>query len=306
MRILFTSPNWLSVFDFESGQMARLADQPREFYGISGSEGRLVLSHSNIDCATLISHDDYRKSTLGMLSILDGRDCAFTVPELLQPHQIECLGEYTLCTSTGHDSIVIFDGLMRQRRVYPTSACWDIGPGEKRGHHFNSIHVNGGMVYVVSHNHDRDSTVWIFEWPSFALVDVLPTRTEWAHNVWVQDDDLIVCNSKAGSLYSVRERQDIWSVEGGGYVTRGLAANDSYVIVGLSSLSPRADRKENDSGFAVIDRKTMKMLDKFMFPQNGVVHEIRLLDELDLCHGTGILRLPARYEESAKSSAAAH
>lgn len=303
MRILFTSPYWLNLFDFQSGQMVRLFDRPREFYGISGSEGRLVLSHSNIDCATLQCHEDYRKSPLGMLSILNGLDCTFTVPELLQPHQIECVGEFTLCTSTGHNSIVIFDSLMRQRTVYPASARWDIGPGEKRGHHFNSIHVNGGLVYVVSHNHARDSAVWIFEWPSFALVDVLPTRTEWAHNVWIEGDDLIVCNSKAGSLYSVRQKQDIWSVEGGGYVTRGLAVNDSYVIVGLSSLSPRADRKDNDSGFALIDRKTMKTLDTFVFPQNGVVHEIRLLDEPDLCHGNGILRLPTRYEGLAKSSA---
>lgn len=301
MRILFTSPNWLSFFDFESGKMAKLADGPREFYGISGSEGHLVLSHSNIDCAHLKCHEDYRKSALGMLSIINGSDCAFSEQALLQPHQIECYGEYTLCASTGHNGIVVFDGLLRARTVYPTTARWDIGPGEKTAHHFNSVHVEEGLVYAVSHNHTRDSTVWIFEWPSFALVDVVPTRSEWAHNIWLWGDDLILCNSKAGSLYSVREKRNIWAVEGGGYVTRGLAANDLYVIVGLSSLSPRADRNGNDSGFAVLDRKTMKTIETFIFPKNGVVHEIRLLDEADLCHGNSLLRLPARFEEAVLS-----
>ena len=39
-------------------------------------------------------------------------------------------------------------------------------------------------------------------------MDVIGTNTVWAHNVMVRGQDLVVCNSAAGSLYSIEEKRD--------------------------------------------------------------------------------------------------
>ena len=61
---------------------------------------------------------------------------------------------------------------------------------------------------------------------------------------------------------------------------------------GISAVASRGDRKDSDSGFCVIDRKSMRTLDSFIFRRCGAIHEVRWLDEVDLCHCPEILRLP--------------
>ena len=48
----------------------------------------------------------------------------------------------------------------------------------------------------------------------------------------VKGEDLVVCNSALGNLHSIKEKRDIWSVDGGGFITRGLAsASGCYCLV---------------------------------------------------------------------------
>jgi hypothetical protein len=292
MRILFTTPNSLQFLDFKTGQRETLSEGDPEYYGITGCDDQLVLSHSCIDCEQLKSHDDLLSSQLGRLSLIDSAGTTRTERVLLQPHQIEWCDGLIVCANSGKNCLTVFEGGRWSRDVYPTLEKWDVGPSGDKHNHFNSIHIQNGRAYVVAHNYERDSAVWIFQPPSFSLMDVVPTRAEWAHNVWVQESDLIVCNSKAGALYSVALKSNIWVHEGGGYITRGLAANEEHIIVGISALASRGDRKDSDSGFCIIDRKSMRTLDTIIFPGCGAIHDVRLLDEVDLCHGAGILRLP--------------
>jgi len=296
MSVVFSTPQTLYTYDFVAAVLTPVATSPREFYRISGGAGKLILTHSCIDPETLKTHADFRGSPLGILSISSGDSSMRTEPCLLQPHQIECHQGVVLCANAGRNCLTVVDQQWRCRNVFPSTARWDIGPGERKANHFNSVHVEGTHVYLLAHNYDRYSAVWVFEWPDLALVDVIPTRAEWAHNVWTTGGDLIVCNSKAGTLYCVTAREDVWAHDGRGYITRGLAANATCVVVGLSALASRGDRKDSDSGFCIVDRKTMRTLDTYIFPGVGAVHEIRLLDEPDLCHSQDVLHVPDRFD----------
>lgn len=297
MRILFSTGNTLNHFDFDSGVLATIAEGPQELFGISGDSTCLVLSHSGIDCESLKTHADYVASPQGVLSVTrqDGSRQT-TEPWLLQPHQIECHAGSVLCANSGRNCLTVFDSALRPRDIFPTTAHWDIGPGERKNSHFNSVHVQDNLVYVVAHNYARYSTVWVFEWPGFALVDVIPTRSEWAHNILVLPDDMVVCNSKACTLYSVEAKEDIWRFGQEKYMTRALAANEECLIVGLSGMTSRGNRLNSHGGFCVLDRKTLRTLETYLFHEIGNVHEIRLLDEVDVCHGEDILRLPPVFD----------
>ena len=125
-------------------------------------------------------------------------------------------------------------------------------------------------------------------------MDVIGTNTVWAHNVMVRGQDLVVCNSASGSLYSIEEKRDIWSVDGGGFITRGLASASGLLFAGLSAVAGRGDRKDCDAAICVVDLDTMRTVERFDFPRLGGIHEIRLLDIADTCHGGPVIRVPHR------------
>ena len=225
--------------------------------------------------------------------------------ELLQPHQVECCGDSILVANSGRNCITAFNEERSAVHYFPTTARWDIGPAERKANHFNSVHVEAGLVYVVAHHYERLSTVWVFTWPGFDLVDVIGTNTVWAHNVMVRGEDLVVCNSASGSLYSIKEKRDIWSVDGGGFITRGLASASGLLFAGLSAVASRGDRKDCDAAICVVDLDTMRTIERFDFLGLGGIHEIRLLDIADTCHGGAVIRVPHRLLEQGSAASAA-
>jgi hypothetical protein len=207
----------------------------------------------------------------------------------LQPHQIECNGASIVCANSGRNCITVFGLDLSPHHCYPTTARYDIGAGERKANHFNSVHISGGVLYVLAHNYANPSAVWMFGWPSLELIDVVGTNTSWSHNIMRNDADCWVCNSKAGAVYSLREHRDIWTMKPGGFITRGLAATSDYLFVGLTPVAARGDRKNCDSAICVLDRNTLGVLQTYRFEAVGGIHEIRLLDVADDCHGGRII-----------------
>lgn len=305
MDLIFSTPLGVYTFCCESGVLRCLRIDTPEFYGISATRNGLVLSHTGIDNARLTSHASYVVSERGRVREYGELSTTESAAELLQPHQVESYGDSILVANSGRNCITAFNEERSAVHYFPTTARWDIGPAERKANHFNSVHVEAGLVYVVAHNYQRLSTVWVFTWPGFDLVDVIGTNTVWAHNVMVRGQDLVVCNSASGSLYSIEEKRDIWSVDGGGFITRGLASASGLLFAGLSAVAGRGDRKDCDAAICVVDLDTMRTIERFDFPRLGGIHEIRLLDIADTCHGGPVIRVPHRLLEQESAASAA-
>jgi hypothetical protein len=294
MDLIFSTPLGVYSFHCESSTLRLLPIEGPEFYGISANPYGLVVSHSCIDNARLTTHSDYVSSALGNVRIHGARHILQSTRDLLAPHQIECHGDSILVANSGRNCITVFNDRLEAVNYFPTKARWDVETSERKANHFNSVHLRNGLVYVVAHNHARLSAIWIFSWPLFDLVDVIGTKCGWAHNMLLMEHDMLVCNSIAGSLYSVSDKSDIWRGDNDGFVSRGLAASTDYLFVGLTQVADRTDRKTCDSAICVIDRKSMRLIERYSFPLLGCIHEIRLLNVPDECHGGEVIRLPER------------
>jgi len=293
MRLAISTALAVCVVDCEKRTLfpCKAPGKP-EFYGISATPESVIFGNSRIDTAALTDHDAFRQSPRGHLAIRQASGLTRSAAELLQPHQIECHGNHVICANSGLNCITVFAPDLTVRHHHPVQAHFDILPGGRKGNHFNSVHVSGEIVHVLAHNYDRLSTIWLFTWPEFQLINVLATGAEWAHNVMVSGDDWWICNSRAGALYSVREKRDIWKLEDEGdgvFITRGLAATESLLFVGLTTVAPRWDRKTCDAGLCVLDRQSLRVIHRFRFPGIGGIHEVRLLDQPDACHGGSVI-----------------
>jgi len=216
----------------------------------------------------------------------------YTVDHLTQPHQIEWVDDKILVANTGKNCISVFDGngnLLRD--VYLNEIRWDDKDKGREGNHFNSVHKSGEQVYVVAHNYDRPSEVWELTWPDLQIVTNRVSRAGWAHNVWVNEWGLVICNSKAGTLYEVLSGETLWTPKEKGVMTRGLAVSDDYIFVGCSLHNERKERYWKDGGIWIVDRKTLTTIDKITIPGSGDVHEIRLVGVPDECHNDQVIPL---------------
>lgn len=275
MYLLISTPLHIFLFDTETGKLLPWRTGDGYYYGITQKNGTIVLSHSG-----------------GHLSFFHKNtpDPQFTINHLIQPHQIEWVDDKILVTNTGKNCLSVFDenGNL-YRDIYFNEIRWDDKNKGRLGNHFNSVHRKNDRVYVVSHNYSRPSEVWVLAWPELEVIETIVTKTAWAHNVWVSDLGIVICNSKFGSLHEVQSGETIWDSGQKNVMTRGLAVSDEYVFVGRSMYSERKTRSWKTGGLWIIDRKTWKTLDAFTFPGSGDVQEIRLIDTPDECHNEQII-----------------
>lgn len=284
--LLITTPHQILLFDPRRGTTELLRSGDGEYYGLSWDRQGAVVSHSNQDNEALTSFADYRGAPQGTLTFHRRGDASRSSPgALVQPHQIECAGEVVLATNTGRNCLTVFDGegaVLRDVRL--NDVLWDRLEDGGTGNHFNSVHRSGDRVLVVAHNHERTSAVHELRWPELEPVRVHESRTRWAHNAWLGEHGIVVCDSMNGSLVAIERDRTLWRADEPKVITRGLAVTPEHIWIGRSEYGTRGERTRNDGGLWVVDRATLRTVATYRFPGSGCVNDLRVLDAPDECH----------------------
>ncbi len=287
MRLLITTPLETSVFDTDTRQLTPLRMGDGEYFGSSWNERILVFGHTAVDGMDLVTWQDYRNAVVGFLRIFrrGGDEVVLSAKELVQPHQILCVDDRIVVANTGRNCLSVFDesGAL-ERHVYLTDKQWDRNQEGRTGNHFNSLFRLEDRLYVLAHNFDRPSAVWRLTWPGLERVDVTETAGSWAHNLWPCEWGVVMCDSKRGRLIDALSGKILWESGEERVMTRGLAATDQHLFIGRTEYGGRTLRQVSDGGLWVVDRQTMRTVDRVIFPGSGTVNDVRILDGPDACH----------------------
>ena len=285
LRALVACTQKLLLVDLTTHRVEVVEDHRPEYYGISWPEsgGPLCLSHSGLDNCTLIGLEDYVNSETGWISC-GPRSSA---PFLSQPHQILCVAPYILATNTGRNCISLVrpaDLFFMHHRL--NEITWDRTSLELApGNHFNSLLQRDGRLYVLAHNHKRNSQVQALAWPDLTVLERIDTDFAGGHNLWFDPKGrLYTCDSLLGRIVDVRSCAAVFKMEGTCPILRGVAQRANQLWVGGSAMTDRQGRKTADAAIYSIDASRWQLLDRIELPCCGAVHEIRLIDEPDDAH----------------------
>jgi uncharacterized cupin superfamily protein len=160
-------------------------------------------------------------------------------------------------------------------------------PNQRLGNHYNSIEYANGRLYVVAHNFEKGSFTVELEWPSLRIIDLWNHSTSGIHNLWIRDDGVwLSCDTMKNGLIDLKSDTLLWQTEKWS-LTRGLAATSKDIYVGSSEHAPREMRPTSETGIWIVEATTMRTSDYHWLGNFGGVHELRLIDEPDLCHAVG-------------------
>lgn len=284
MKLLVSSPHRLFLVDSITHDVKVVEQHRQEYYGISWTKaGQLVLSHSGLNNAALLTFEDYAQSEKGRLS-LDQK----SVPDCLsQPHQLLCLPNHILTANTGRNCLTVFrqDDLY-YRHYWFDRIHWDrLDSQTQRGSHFNSIYFKDERVYLLAHNNNQRSFVLELAWPSLEVIRRIDSTVEESHNIWLTDSlQMIVCNFKNASLDDISSGEVLWKSPERNVFPRGLASAQGLVFVGQSKITGRGGRASSHGGIWVLEKQSWQIIDFIPLPFSGNIHEIRVLDSADDCH----------------------
>jgi hypothetical protein len=292
-NLLITTPDYLLRYDSDAREVFVIEAGRPEYYGISWFPGatEIFLSHSGLENDTLQEPLSYATSEVGWIS--RGNDNSW--PSISQPHQILCLDNGMVAvTNTGRNCLTIVnsaDWSIRHHRW--DGVLWDrLGSTDQSGSHFNSITISNGFLYLLAHNFDKPSYTLKFEQSNLRLVEILQHKVSGLHNLWMRDDGLfIACDTFAQGLVNLVDGQTLWRSHDPTGLSRGLAATESLIFVGSSINGSRASRRQGETGIWTVDAARFSTLDYHALGHFGGVHDIRLLDEPDLCHPHGPISL---------------
>ncbi len=305
---LIATTRFLLLLNLSTKQVIPLEFHRPEYYGVSWfpDSPHLVVSHSNLDNASLTSLSEYAASEVGTLTMGDIASPAF----LSQPHQLICVPDgRVICTNTGRNAITVFDfncpNTFQEVRV--SASRWDrLSLQQNVGDHLNSVFLKGDRLYTIAHGFSKGSKLIEFSYPTLETVSIEPIRScTGMHNIWITDaGERICCNSETGSLINIRNGQVLWCA-GSPIFTRGLAATADIVLVGESQKLGRDLRHSSMSGLWLIDRNTWSTLDYYCLGPYGSVHEVRLLNAVDEAHhGLPFSGLAALLKQDAREELA--
>jgi len=292
MHLILSTPLSIYLYDLTKARLKILATGMGEYSGISWDNSAIYLAHSNIDNTSLKTEHDYRNSNKAYIRSYSSKGGDIVTNSLSMPHQIliDSRGRL-LVTNTGHNNCIVVkelaDGEQYMCRLNEID-CEVIGD-KKVGNHFNSLYEHNSSLFVVAHNNSRNSSVWELDMNSLNVIKTYDTKAEWAHNVWICEHGMIICNSKSGSLYDVYSGETLWTADEPRVITRGLAANKDYIFIGRSEYGNRLSRKWSDGGFWILDRKTLKTVERVKLHRTGCINELRIFNSEDECHKAPLL-----------------
>jgi len=291
MILILSTPLAIYSYNLNSGKLRILATGEGEYFGITWDNSSIFLSHSNIDNASLETENDYRNSNKGYIKMYSDNGSYVVTSGLAMPHQIlmDSLNRL-LSTNTGLNSIIVTDNANKKLFICKLNDIdCEVINGEKVGNHINSFYENNDHLFVVAHNNGRNSDVYELNLHSLDVIKIHHTQAEWAHNVWICEHGMLICDSKNGSLYEVYSGETVWKADESPIITRGLAATDDYIIVGRSEYGNRWSRKWSDGGLWILDRNSLKTIDIIKLPRTGCINELRLVGLNDSCHKAPVL-----------------
>lgn len=274
MLLLVSTPLHILQVDTVTGDVKVIRSGDGYYYGVTCSEDQIVLSHSggSLQYFSLKGHNVH------------------TIKHLIQPHQLEWIDNCVVVTNTGKNRLSIFDNNGDfDKDVFLNRITWDNKDGERIGNHFNSVHKVNERLYVVAHNYDRNSEIYQLNWPELEVIKITTSVANWAHNYWSCEWGELICDSKNGSLYEMSSKNTVWSTNEENSITRGLAATASHVFVGSSENCGRKERPWTTGTIWILDRSSLRTIDKIVLPGSGEIREIRLIDAHDDCHNGYIL-----------------
>jgi len=291
MHLILSTPLSIYLYDLTKARLKILATGMGEYSGISWDNSAIYLAHSNIDNASLKTEQDYRNSNKGYVRSYSNNGHFIISNGLSMPHQIlsDSLGRL-LITNTGHNCILVTEIEKKKQSVCKLNDIdCEVINGIKVGDHFNSLYELNDSLYIVAHNNNRKSVIWELDLSSLKVKKTYDTQAEWAHNIFICEHGMIICDSRNGSLYEIISGETVWKADEPFVITRGLAANDDYIFVGRSEYGNRLSRRWSDGGFWILDRKTLKTLNLVKFKKTGCVNELRLINSKDDCHNAPLI-----------------
>ncbi len=273
MFLLVTTPLQIILEDVGKKTSSVIRTGDGYYFGISHSQGNFVLV------------------TARFLQYFSRKTKPFFSKTLMkQAHQIEWVEDKVLVADTGNNSLAVFNNQGKfLERIYFNEIKQDDKDLGRTGNHFNSVHRVRDRVYVVAHNYEKPSEVWVLSWPELKILEKIVTKAAWAHNVWECEWGLVICDSRHGSLYDVISGETIWKSDEPKAFTRGLAATKDFIFVGCSVYQERKERYWKSGKVWILDRKTLRMLDEIPLPGSGDVQELRIVGEIDECHNGEVI-----------------
>jgi hypothetical protein len=260
---------------------AKVIDSGRGlYYGIAFSkESIFVAARRNEDCFEYV---DQRGEEEGVILVYDDR-LRFT-QELHAPfplrdiHQIMFFDNRLWVTCAWDDMIAIHDCTgWRQWRPFEDSDATG-----KDLHHLNSLWADEGSLYVLAHKHGP-SEIWQFDHPSLRPLGKTVLGNH-AHNIWRKNGDLFTCNSRFGTVESVRG----FRLEVGGF-TRGAVVTETFCAVGVSEIAGRGRRHAHSvKGWIYLYEPGWSFSRAVELEGEGQILDVRVLGEDDYCSPQGL------------------
>lgn len=273
MQLIVTTPLQIILVDLLQKKLSVLRTGDGYYFGISHSRATIVLNSSKF-----------------LLYFPRGKKSQCAGIHLAQPHQIEWVENRVLVADTGNNCVSVFDDQANFiNRIFFNEIRRDDKDRGRQGNHFNSVHRVNEKVYVVAHNYEKPSEVWVLSWPDLDILDRIITKAAWAHNVWEGEYGLVICDSKHGGLLDVYSGETIWRADDPSAFTRGLAVSKEHIFVGCSVYQERKERYWKSGKLWVLDRKTLQLVDEMPLPGSGDVQEIRLIGQVDACHNSEVI-----------------
>ena len=207
-------------------------------------------------------------------------------------HQIALRGDGFYVANTAKNSIEYVYQDDRPAETY------HFGGHQTDINHVNSVYPAGeNQLFVVLHNTHTAagiSEIAVMKHTPGERFELVRRARLWhqgCHNVYVEPPIVVYNASPNGEfcIYDVERRSFRSKLTLPGH-TKGLAATDSYFILGFSEHASRKQRFTSEGRLAVVDRQSLEVVDTVDLNVDalphpiGNVNEVRLLGRRDLAH----------------------
>jgi hypothetical protein len=278
---------------YDKGNLIRLLDG--YYYGISKFRSKWYAFRKIRSTGQLITF------TLKDNSVADIEPILFGLSH--DVHQIDICRNRLFLMDTGKNRVIRFT-LNEQGHIYNRSKYFypsgKIDYSQKVNNfqkgdnippnyaHMNSIFIDKGIVYLMYHSNTsktgRKSQVAVTNL-RFDNVRLLSTNFSEGHNILNLDGKMYCCGSREGWL--VCDGKPVLKVNS---FTRGLAANETFIIVGGSEFGSRHERN-GTKGFVYILDRQCKLVATLKISGVNPLQEIRIADGLDFARSNSVEKL---------------
>ncbi len=295
--LVTTAGKRLYRVNLRTGRLDVLGVFPGKLYGFSWDEnGTFYLSesgHTHDDIRKASQNNDFTPVRNGVIHVFRNDGNHYVLPGgFVDTHQIlyERGALYVCNTGLGTlEKLPVHEYDTLRNRVILLETGPDCIGGEWRGEHINSVHLEkDGSIRYIRHRHGKSAVCTLNRGGLDESHEIFE-----AHKHALIGDDVLVCNSRHGKLYSLNTRKTVWTSPISNAFARGLACiGEQMMVIGLSKFDPEQSLRSHNTGYLAVVRRspdgrftTHKVL---ALPDSGDVYEVRTLDLADPWTHNGI------------------